>query len=133
MTVPSFEQTLVSAGVKLLKVYLDVGRAEQARRLHHRSHDPLHASRQSPVIASAAEYGVQYSEARNAMLLSTHSASCPWLIVRADNPRLARLNPARAILSRLSYPGKHLDVVTPDPDIAFEFSSDCIPSERMAL
>ena len=35
VTVPSFEQTLVSAGVALLKVYLDLGRAEQARRLHH--------------------------------------------------------------------------------------------------
>ena len=34
VTVPSFEQTLVSAGVKLLKLYLDVGRAEQARCLH---------------------------------------------------------------------------------------------------
>lgn len=67
------------------------------------------------------------------MLLRTHSASCPWLIVRADNPRLVRLNLARALLSRLSYAGKHLDVVTPDPDIAFEFSPDCIPPERLAL
>jgi len=98
-----------------------------------RSHDPLHASRQSPVNASAAGYWVQYWEARNAMLPRTHAASCPWLIVRADNPRLARLNLARAILSCLCCPGKHLDVVTPDPDIAFEFSSDCFPSERMAL
>ena len=33
VTVPSFEQTLVSAGVELLKLYQDLGRAEQARRL----------------------------------------------------------------------------------------------------
>jgi polyphosphate kinase 2 len=132
-TVPHFEQALVGAGIKLVKVYLDVGRPEQAKRLAHRADDPLQRSRDSPVNASAGQYWVQYSEARNAMLLKTHTASCPWIVVRADNPRLARLNLARTILSRLFYPGKNLDVVVPDPDIAFEFSPDCIPEERLAL
>jgi len=36
-------------------------------------------------------------------------------------------------LSKLHYAGKHHDVVQPDPDIAFDFTPDCIASERLAL
>jgi polyphosphate kinase 2 len=132
-TVPNFECTLIGAGIKLVKLYLDVGRPEQTRPLAHRANDPLQRSGDSPVNACAGQYWVQYSEARNAMLPRTHTASCPWIVVRADNPRLARLNLARTILSRLFYPGKNPEVIVPDPDIAFEFSPDCIPEERLAL
>jgi hypothetical protein len=67
------------------------------------------------------------------MLLRTHTTLSPWQIVQGDNARLARLNLIRTVLSRLHYAGKHHDVVLPDPDIAFDFTPDCIASERLAL
>jgi hypothetical protein len=67
------------------------------------------------------------------MLTRTHTAASPWQIVQADNERLARLNLIRGVLSRLHYEGKHLDVVQPDPDIAFDFTPDCLSAERLAL
>ena len=55
------------------------------------------------------------------------------LHVHADNERLARLNLIRGVLCRLEYEGKRHHVVQPDPDIAFNFSPDCISGERLAL
>ena len=132
-SVPSFEQSLISGGVKLLKLYVDVGRASQARRLAHRQLDPLSHWKSSHVNETAVEYWTAYTDARNAMLLRTHTTLSPWQIVHADNARLARLNLIRKALAKLHYEGKHHDVVQPDPDIAFDFTPECIASERLAL
>lgn len=132
-SVPSFEQALISGGTKLLKLYLDIGRAAQASRLAHRRIDPLRHWKGSQVDDTAVEYWTAYTEARNAMLTRTHTDASPWQIVQADNERLARLNLIRGVLSKLHYEGKHHDVVQPDPDIAFDFTPDCIPAERLAL
>ena len=53
---------------------------------------------------------------------SRHGASCG----------LARLNLIRDVLSRLHYAGKKTKLVQPDADIAFEFTSHCIQSQRLA-
>jgi polyphosphate kinase 2 (PPK2 family) len=87
----------------------------------------------SEVDAGATGYWHAYTRARNEMLLRTHTAHSPWQVVHADNERLARLNLIRGVLCRLDYEGKHHDVVQPDPDIAFDFSPDCIAGERLAL
>ena len=73
-----------------------------------------------------------YSDARDAMLLRTHTAVAPWHVVRADDKRLARLNLIRDVLSRLHYAGKKSKLVQPDTNIAFEFTPDCIASKRLA-
>ena len=132
-SVPSFEQSLISGGVKLLKLYVDVGRASQARRLAHRQLDPSSYWKSSQANETAVEYWKAYTDARNAMLLRTHTTLSPWQIVHADDARLARLNLIRKALAKLHFEGKHHDVVQPDPDIAFDFTPECIASERLAL
>ena len=131
-SVPKFEEMLVNSGIKLLKYYLDVSKTEQVRRLEERQRDPLKQWKTSPIDAVAVKHWKAYSEARDAMLLRTHTAVAPWRIVRADNKRLARLNLMRDILSRLHYAGKKNKLVQPDTDIAFEFTPDCIDARRLA-
>ena len=131
-SVPKFEEMLVNSGIKLLKYYLDVSKTEQAKRLEERKRDPLKQWKTSPIDAVAVKHWKAYSEARDAMLLRTHTAIAPWRIVRADNKRQARLNLMRDILSRLHYAGKKNKLVQPDPDIAFEFTPDCIAARRLA-
>ena len=131
-SVPKFEEMLVNSGIKLLKYYLDVSKTEQVRRLEERKRDPLKQWKTSPIDAVAVKHWKAYSEARDAMLLRTHTAVAPWRIVRADNKRLARLNLMRDILSRLHYAGKKNKLVPPDTDIAFEFTPDCIAARRLA-
>ena len=43
---------------------------------------------------------VSDSETRNAMLMKTHGVYAPWIVVRADDKRSARLNVIRDIISR---------------------------------
>jgi polyphosphate kinase len=74
-SVPSFEQALTSGGIKLLKLYLDVGRASQASRLEHRRLDPLRHWKGSQVDETAVEYWPAYTEARNRMLLGRTPSS----------------------------------------------------------
>ena len=131
-SVPKFEEMLVNSGIKLLKYYLDVSKDEQTRRLTERKRDPLKQWKSSPIDAVAVKHWTAYSEARDTMLLRTHSAIAPWHIVRADDKRLARLNLMRDILSRLHYAGKKTKLVQPDPDVAFEFTPDCIAAQRLA-
>ncbi|WP_454909474.1 polyphosphate kinase 2 [Variovorax gossypii] len=131
-SVPKFEEMLVNSGIKLLKYYLDVSKDEQSRRLAERKRDPLKQWKSSPIDAVAIKHWKAYSEARDTMLLRTHTAVAPWHIVRADDKRLARLNLMRDILSRLHYAGKKAKLVQPDPDVAFEFTPDCIAAQRLA-
>jgi hypothetical protein len=52
--------------------------------------------------------------------------------VHSDDKRQARLHLMRDLLSRLDYPGRSRELRAPDPDIAFEFTLDCIGSKRLA-
>ncbi|MFC6282149.1 MULTISPECIES: polyphosphate kinase 2 [Polaromonas] len=131
-SVPKFEEMLVNSGVKLLKYYLDIGKAEQTKRLAERQRDPLKQWKSSPIDAVAVKHWKAYSDARDGMLQRTHTAIAPWYVIRTDNKRLARLNLIRDMLSRLHYEGKKSKLVQPDPDIAFEFTPDCIFAKRLA-
>ncbi len=131
-SVPKFEEMLVNSGIKMLKYYLDIDKDEQVIRLAERRSDPLKQWKSSPIDAVAVKHWKAYSAARDAMLLRTHTAIAPWHIVRTNNKRLARLNLIRDILSRLHYAGKKNKLVQPNPDIAFEFTPDCIDAKRLA-
>ena len=131
-SVPKFEEMLVNSGITVLKYYLDIDKDEQVKRLAERQRDPLKQWKISPIDVVAVKHWKAYSAARDDMLLRTHTAIAPWHIVRTNNKRLARLNLIRDILSRLHYVGKKNKLVQADPDIAFEFTPDCVQSHRLA-
>ena len=131
-SVPKFEEMLIHSGIHLLKYYLDISKDEQKRRLADRERDPLKQWKRSAVDAVALKHWKPYSDARDAMLLRTHTEASPWRIVSADNKQLARLNLMRDILSRLHYAGKKNALVRPDRDIVFEFTPECIGAGGLA-
>src|SRR3546814_6934880 len=104
--VPLFEDLLVRSGIRLLKYYLDIDRDEQKKRLALRERDPLKQWKISPIDKVALKHWKAYSRARDAMLSRSHSAAAPWIVVRADDQKLARLNLIRDLLSRLAYDEK---------------------------
>ena len=131
-SVPRFERMLVDSGTTLLKYYLDISKDEQKARLASRKRDPLKQWKSSPIDDVAVAHWDDYTRARDAMLLGTHTAAAPWLIVRTDSKRHARLNLMRDILSRVHYAGKRKALVQPDRDIVFEFTPDCLSDHRLA-
>ena len=130
-SVPRFEHMVVDSGTRLLKYYLDISKDEQKERLADRKRDPLKQWKSSPVDDVAVKHWDDYTQARDAMLLRTHTAAAPWHIVRTDSKRHARLNLMRDILSRLPYGGRNKKIPPPDRDIVFEFTPECLSDHRL--
>ena len=45
----------------------------------------------------------------------------PWIVVRANDKRQARLNLIRDLLCRLGYPDADEAILTPNPNIVFAY------------
>ncbi len=131
-SVSNFENMLVRSGIKLLKYYLDISKAEQKKRLEDRKSDPLKQWKVSPVDDQALKYWKAYSLARNEMLARTHNPITPWTLVRANDKRLARLNIIKDLLGRLHYTGKDQRLIRPDPQIVFAYDAANLENGQLA-
>jgi polyphosphate kinase 2 (PPK2 family) len=140
-TAPMFEQLLVHCGVTIIKYYLDISREEQnyldisreeQKRLERRRNDPLRQWKVSPVDQRALKHWRDYSEARNEMLLRTHSVFAPWIVVKADDKKAARLNIIRDILSRCEYQEKSGHGEFLDPNQVFLFDKLLLINDVLA-
>jgi polyphosphate kinase 2 len=116
---PRFEDLLVRSGLILRKYYLDIGKAEQKRRIEERRRDPLSQWKISPIDEVAVKNWKKYSRARDEMLARTHTAFAPWTIVRTDDKRAARINLMRSILASVEYDGKDDRMLPASDQIAF--------------
>ncbi|NKX46198.1 polyphosphate kinase 2 [Roseicyclus persicicus] len=115
---PDYEQMLVDDGIRLTKIWLNVGRAEQLRRFLDRESDPLKQWKLSAIDVEGLKKWDAYSDAISETLALGHTAHAPWTVIRSDDKRRARLAVIRAILCDVDYDGKDLAVVgRPDPAI----------------
>lgn len=124
-SVPHFEDLLQRGGIRLIKYYLDISRAEQKQRLEDRRNDPLAQWKTSPIDDVALKHWRDYSRARNVMLAHTHTDKAPWMIVRANKKKRARLNLMRDLLTHWAYSGK-LKRLAPDRNVVFPFTQSCL-------
>lgn len=113
-----FERMLVDDDIHLIKIWLNVGRAEQMRRFLKRESDPLKQWKLSGIdVAGLAKWDA-YSAAIAETLKRSHTGAAPWNVVRSDDKRRARVAVIRAILGRFDYDRKNPEIVgAPDPDI----------------
>ncbi len=119
--VPTFEKMLVDDGIRLFKIWLDIGREMQLKRLHDRHQDPLKRWKLSPVDLAAPSRWDAISAARNAMIEASHTPAAPWTAVLSNDKMRARLGAIRQILSHLPYDGRDDRVVgVPDPAIVMD-------------
>jgi polyphosphate kinase 2 len=129
--VPTFEAMLVESGLKLLKIWLDVSKKEQAERLNERKDDPLKVLKASPMDAAAQERWDDYSDARDEMLKRTSTALAPWTVVRADHKKKAHLATLSHIVKMLAPSKIAREVDAPDPDVLFPFELSCLEDGRL--
>ncbi len=130
---PDVEKLLVDSGIRLIKLWLDVSREEQAKRLKARRTDPLKALKISPLDAVAEDRWKDYTKARDRMLLATHTPYAPWICVRADHKKPARLAIIRHLLLTLGGKDKILRKVAGenDPAVLFEFEAAALADGRL--
>jgi polyphosphate kinase 2 len=103
---PHVESMLARDGIRLIKIFLSIGREMQMKRLHKRWRDPLARWKLSDIDFQAIEKFDDYSRAYDAMLAATDRAEAPWTIIRANDKRRARLETIRHVLLSLDYEGK---------------------------
>ncbi|MDI1281176.1 MAG: polyphosphate kinase 2 [Brevundimonas sp.] len=114
---PHFERMLTDDGIVLIKLWLDISKQEQARRLDERINDPLKRFKVSPLDKEAQARWEAYSTARDRMLSETHAHGAGWTVVATDDKKTARLNIIRHILRTLGGPGTKAE--RPDTDVVF--------------
>ncbi len=113
---PQFEDMLVDEGVHFVKLWLNVGRAEQLRRFLQRESDPLKQWKLSRIDVDGLARWDAYSDAIAETLRHGHTDAAPWTVVRSDDKRRARIAAIRAVLSGIDYAGKDPNAAcAPDP------------------
>jgi polyphosphate kinase 2 len=100
---PQIEKYVVEAGILLIKIWLEVGQEEQAKRFSARIDDPLRQWKLSPMDIESYRRWYDYSRARDMMLEATDSEHAPWYVVRSNDKRRARLNCISHILKLIPY------------------------------
>jgi polyphosphate kinase 2 len=100
---PQIEKYIVDGGIRLIKIWLEVGQEEQERRFDARINDPLRQWKLSPMDLESYRRWYDYSRARDLMLKATDTKHAPWYIVRTDDKRRGRLNCISHILSQIPY------------------------------
>jgi len=100
---PQVEKYIVDGGIKLIKIWLEVGDKEQKRRFEARMEDPLRQWKLSPMDLPSREKWFAYSHARELMLKATDTKWAPWYILRSDDKQRARLNCINHILEFIPY------------------------------
>ena len=101
--VVAFEQFLVTDGIHLVKIWLSVGRGEQARRLDARRKDPLKQWKLSSLDQQAPSLWEDYTLAALELFRRTDTVQTPWWFVNNNNKRVGRLNTIQHVLSLLPY------------------------------
>ena len=129
---PAFEDMLVDSGIKLVKLWLDISKPEQAKRLEERRTDPLKILKTSPLDAEAEKRWDAYGAARDEMLTATHKPLTPWVCIRGDKKEPARLNIMRHLVKTLAPPEIAKTVDAPDPKVLFPFEVAAIVDGRLA-
>ncbi len=108
-----FEQFLVDDGIHFVKIWLSVGREEQARRLDARRRDPLKQWKLSPLDERAPSLWEDYTLAAIELFGRTDTPETPWWFVNNNNKRVGRLNVIHHVLSLIPYDAKDEAVVGP--------------------
>ncbi len=117
--VVGFEQMLQDEGLLLIKLWFSIDRDEQVRRLDGRQRNPLKRWKLSLVDREAQRYWERFTHFKNEMFRRTSTDRSPWIVVRGNRKKRARLESIRHVLSSLDYAdaGQAGLRLAPDPSV----------------
>lgn len=106
LEVPYFEVAVARSGVILIKLWLSVSQAEQQKRFKERAEHPLKRWKLSPIDLASVDKWDDYTRAYRTLFAATDLDTAPWVVVRSDDKKRARLNAIRYVLSCIPYDQK---------------------------
>lgn len=118
--VPEFEHMLYEDGVDLIKFWFSISKEEQVRRFNSRLQSPLKRWKFSPVDQEGQKRWDDYTYYKEQMFSKTHTTFSPWIIIKTNIKKEARLESMRYVLSKFKYENKGNSGIElfPDPNIA---------------
>lgn len=115
---PAFEQTLVQEGVHLIKLWFNVSRTEQLRRMLTRESHPLKQWKLSRIDVDGLGKWDAYTAAIAETFQRSDFAFAPWTVILGDDKYRARLSAIQRILGAFDYDRKDADAIgAPDAQI----------------
>ena len=126
--VPEFEHLLYEDGIKVIKFWFSISKEEQKKRFDSRLNNPLKQWKFSPVDMKGQELWDDYTKYKELMFSKTHTNFCPWVIVKTNNKKEARLESMRYLLSQFDYEGKGNSNIQllPDPNIIVRYHRSAV-------
>ena len=113
-----FEEMLINEGLQLFKFWFSVSREEQLRRVMSRAQDGLKQWKVSDVDVRSLPLWDEYTEAKKVMFAATDTKASPWVVVKSDDKKRARLACMRYVLRSLEYDyDVHDRVAKPNPKL----------------
>lgn len=121
--VPEFEHMLLEDNLELIKFWFSISKDTQVKRFKSRKTNPLKQWKVSSVDERAQELWDEYTDFKKKMFARTHTSLSPWIIVKADIKKRARLESIRYVLSTLPYNHKGRTGVNllPDPNVILRY------------
>jgi polyphosphate kinase 2 len=121
--VTEFEHMLYEDGITVIKFWFSISKDEQKKRFESRLNNPLKKWKFSPVDMKGQELWDKYTYYKDQMFSKTHTAFCPWIIVKTNNKRQARLESMKYVLSHFNYRKREISrkELFPDPNIIMRY------------
>lgn len=121
--VPEFEHMMYEDGVVIIKFWLSITKEEQLKRFEGRKENELKRWKFSPVDKQGQILWDKYTHYKSEMFSKTHTTYSPWIIIKTNHKRSARLESMRQVLSQFYYEGKSEagTVLTPDPNVVMRY------------
>ena len=121
--VPEFEHMLYEDGIKIIKFWYSISKDVQNERFNARLENPLKRWKFSPVDKKGQELWDKYTTYKEKMFSNSHTTYSPWIIVKANDKKSARLESMRYVLSKFDYEGKDEAKISlhPDPNIVMRY------------
>jgi polyphosphate kinase 2 len=128
MQVPEFEHLLYEDNLKMIKFWFSISKEEQKKRFDARLTNPLKIWKFSPVDIKGQELWEYYTHYKEQMFSKTHTNFSPWIIVKTNDKKQARLESMRYVLSQFDYDGKGDSKVSllPDPNVIMRYHRSAV-------
>ncbi len=126
--VPEFEHLLYEDNLKVIKFWFSISKKEQKKRFESRLNNPLKRWKFSPVDMKGQQLWDKYTFYKEEMFSKTHTNFSPWIIVKTNDKKEARLESMRYVLSQFDYEGKgdSKAVLAPDPNVIMRYHRSAV-------
>ncbi len=103
---PEFEQMIVEEGMIFVKIWLEVGRAEQLRRFIDREQDLLKQWKLSQIDIDGLAKWDDYTAVIDETMKKSDFKYAPWTVILSDDKKRARIAAIQTVLIAVDYKGR---------------------------